>query len=114
MNIYSLKVRTKLAHPTNFHVNQVQKRQVNNFLSSGDSPIQQSQSAPLQKAGLLSHAGGGGFQGGNLSIMKDPLLSRAASGESPMKTSSSFNPQMRSALSGSSKLLTVIAFILFE
>ena len=93
-----------MAHPTNFHVSEIQKRQLNNFLSSSGSPIQHSRSAPPpqnmrvlnlpQGGGLL--AGGGGVGG----VKKDPLLSGAASsgGGSPMKTSSSFTPQMGTAM----------------
>lgn len=90
------QVRTKLAHPTNFHVNEIQKRQVSKYLSSSTSPIQHSRSAPLQNLrglnihpGMLNSVGGGGM------AKKDPLLSgSAASGGSPMKTSNSFTPQM--------------------
>lgn len=80
-----LQVRTKLAHPTNFHVSEVQKRQVTNFLSSSTSPIQQSRSAPPQNMrGLNIHQGV--LQN---TAAKDPLLSGASAGMSPMKTSSS-------------------------
>ena len=88
------QVRTQLAHPTNYHVTEVQRKQVQHFLTSHGTPIQ-TRSAPahnLTGFGMPRAASLGGAQ-------KDPLLSGAmgASGNSPLKPNS-FNPTMGSPI----------------
>lgn len=89
-----LKVRTQLAHPTNYHVSEMQRKQVQQFLTQHGTPIQ-TRSAPahnLTGFGMPRAASLGGAQ-------KDPLLSGAmgASGSSPLKPNS-FNPTMGSPI----------------
>ena len=88
------QVRTQLAHPTNYHVSEMQRKQVQQFLTQHGTPIQ-TRSAPahnLTGFGLPRAASLGGAQ-------KDPLLSGAmgASGSSPLKPNS-FNPTMGSPI----------------
>ena len=88
------QVRTQLAHPTNYHVSEVQRKQVKQFLTQHGTPIQ-TRSAPahnLTAFGMPRAASLGGAQ-------KDPLLSGAmgASGSSPLKPNS-FNPTMGSPI----------------
>lgn len=70
-----LQVHTKLAHPTNYHVSAIQKRQVSQYLSS-QGPHYASQSAPTQHNNAFARGAMG--QGGNMtsfSVRKDPMLS---------------------------------------
>ena len=78
------QVRTKLAHPTNYHVTQVQKRQVHQFLNSYGSPVQQSRSAPPQQN--ISMIPPITNLGKSMGIQNDPLLSGALTGGSPSKS----------------------------
>ena len=71
-----VQVRTKLAHPTNYHVSAVQKRQVSQYLSS-QSPHFASHSAPAQQNMGFPPAPMAGL-GANMtsfSVRKDPMLS---------------------------------------
>jgi hypothetical protein len=71
-----LQVHTKLAHPTNYHVSAIQKRQVSQFLSS-QGPHYTSHSAPAQHNTPFARGGMPGL-GGNMtsfSVRKDPMLS---------------------------------------
>ena len=70
------QVHTKLAHPTNYHVSAIQKRQVSQFLSS-QGPHYTSHSAPAQHNTPFARGGMPGL-GGNMtsfSVRKDPMLS---------------------------------------
>ena len=68
-----MQVQSQLAHPTNYHVSAVQKRQVSQYLSS-QSPHFASHSAPTQQAGY-GHAHMGGGMAGPFSVREDPMLS---------------------------------------
>ena len=74
-----LQVHSKLAHPTNYHVSAIQKRQVHQYLSSqGTHSAYASHSAPsTNNFGLLGHNLGGhmGTMPPSLNVRKDPMLS---------------------------------------
>ncbi|CAI8007593.1 Transcription factor E3 [Geodia barretti] len=68
-----MQVRSQLAHPTNYHVSAIQKRQVSQYLSS-QSPHFASHSAPTQPNAGFGHS----HMAGNMasfSVRKDPMLS---------------------------------------
>lgn len=70
-------MRSKLAHPTNYHVTAIQKRQVTQYLSS-QSPHYVSHSAPAQHNTNYPTLGGVGGHASNMtsfSVRKDPMLS---------------------------------------
>ena len=70
-----LQVHTKLAHPTNYHMSAIQKRQVSQYLSS-QGPHYASHSAPAQH-NAFGRGGGMPGHGGNMtsfSVHKDPML----------------------------------------
>ena len=71
--IICVQVRSQLAHPTNYHVSAIQKRQVSQYLSS-QSPHFASHSAPTQPNTGFGHS----HMAGNMasfSVRKDPMLS---------------------------------------
>ena len=71
-----VQVRTKLAHPTNYHVSAIQKRQVSQYLSS-QTPHYASHSAPTQHNSNFPPGGVPGHAGNmtSFSVRKDPMLS---------------------------------------
>ena len=89
------QVRTQLAHPTNYHMTEVQRKQVQQFLSQHGTPVQ-TRSAPTHNLTGFGMPRGASLGGG---AQKDPLLSGAmgASGSSPLKPNS-FNPTMGSPI----------------
>ena len=70
-----MQVRTKLAHPTNYHMTAIQKRQVSQFLSS-QSPHFASHSAPAQQNTGFPPPGIPGLHGNltSFSVRTDPML----------------------------------------
>jgi hypothetical protein len=79
-----MQVRSQLAHPTNYHVSAIQKRQVSQYLST-QSPHFASHSAPTQQNTGFGHS----HMPGNMasfSVRKDPMLSGVPSA-SPLQRS---------------------------
>lgn len=73
-----LQVCSKLAHPTNYHVSAIQKRQVSQYLSSqGPHTAYASHSAPAQHNNFGRGGAGMGAHGNltSFSVHKDPMLS---------------------------------------
>ena len=83
----SPQVRSKLSHPTNYHVNEIQKRQVRDYITQ-----QQSRSAPSQQAGL-GMGRGLGLGGSLMGMTRDPLLSGTGN-HSPGMKPRSLNPNV--------------------
>lgn len=71
-------MRSKLAHPTSYHVSAIQKRQVNQYLSSQGVPAPfASHSAPSQHTSNFGLGRGMGHAANmaTFSVRKDPMLS---------------------------------------